>query len=58
MDTIDELIEEFFYIKQEQKQRRIEYIGPDRVFYSQPTELAVKLRLEELTEQIGHASRK
>ena len=56
--NIDEMIEEFFYLKQEQKQRRVAYIGPDRVFYAQPTELAVKLKMEELTEQIGLAAKK
>lgn len=56
--TLEELIEEFFHVKYEQKARRVKFIGPDRVFNELPTEKAVNLYKETLIEQIQVESRK
>ena len=56
--NIEELIEEFYYLKNAQKRRRLEFHGPDRVFNEMPTEVAVRLKMEELVEKIGLASKK
>ena len=56
--NIEELIEEFYYLKNDRKRRRLEFHGPDRVFNEMPTEVAVRLKMEELIEKIGLASKK
>ena len=55
---IDAIIAEYQAIKFEQKVRRLEYAGPDILFYALPTEVVICEKLESLKAEINRLFKK
>lgn len=45
---MDAMFAEYAALKAEQKVRRLEFVGPDSLFYAQSTEVLVVRRLEQI----------